>query len=243
VPVTGWASLPGVVGTGPDVGSNANRTQLLLAAGSVRGTLLVRQLTATGAGAWVDLGGTITSAPTVTYSLDNTTTAVMARGADGGAWLRLRRAGVWQPWRTVGGKFTSAVDVAVGGELAGLLVSGRGTDGRIWNRYLDPTGAPERPWFNSTVPSASANTAYNAQPEPHYHFRGADGGLNISVAVGAPIRQYGGVLTSPPDVPNLSGDAVIDNPPVLHVARGGDNGLWLFNFLTGTWRGLGGIAT
>jgi hypothetical protein len=236
VPATGWASLPGVVGTGPDVASNGARTQALLAAGSVRRTLLVRQLTTTGVRAWTDLGGTLTSAPSVTYSFDSTSTAVVVRGADGGAWLRLRRAGVWQPWRAVGGTFTSAVDVAVGGGVAGLLVSGRGTDGRIWNRYLDQAGAPERPWFNTGVPSASANTAYNALPEPHYHFVGPDGGLTISVLGDAPLRHYGGVLTSPPDGPSMG-----FSPPVLHVARGADNGLWLFDFVT--WRGLGGIVT
>jgi hypothetical protein len=235
VPVTGWASLPGVVGTGPDVASNGERTQLLLAAGSVRRTLQVRLLTTTGVGAWVDLGGSLTSAPSVTYSYYSTSTAVVVRGADGGAWLRVRRAGVWQPWRTVGGTFTSAVDVTVGGGLAGLLVSGRGTDGRIWSRYLDENGAPERPWFNTGVPSASGNTAFNARPEPHYHFVGADGGLTISVLVDAPLRHYGGVLTSPPDEPSIAGDQ-----PSVHVARGADNGLWLFN---GAWRGLGGIAT
>jgi hypothetical protein len=57
------------------------------------------------------------------------------------------------------------------------------------------------------------------------------------------VTSHAGVLTSGPDADNPGGDADLDSPPGLHVARGTDNALWIFHFQTRTWRSLGGTVT
>jgi hypothetical protein len=253
-PTGPWTPLSGAVYTGPDVVPEANRQTHVLAARSIRSSLVIRQIKNGFAGPWVDLGGSITTAPALALSTDDKTIIAVARGNNGNYWFRLRRGGVWQKWLNLGGTFTSAPDVITNGLYQGFIVSGRASNGLVWSRSVWPWGVPQDIWRPTTLTSTSAVSGWQqltggipASVGVAYAYRGDDAAMYLKIENTPVLERLGGTLTSGPDRDNPGGSkSMIPESPgestTMVVARNGSNALSLYNLSTRTWTSLGGAV-
>ena len=128
-----WASLNGVLTSGPDASSSgAGRLDVF-----VRGTdnALWHRSEDDGAwSAWESLGGVLTSDPAAVSGAAGRLD-VFVRGIDNALWHKSYDGG-WSGWESLGGVLTTGPDVASWG--AGRLdVFVRGTDNALWHRSQD----------------------------------------------------------------------------------------------------------
>jgi hypothetical protein len=238
VPIGAWSPIDGVVSGGPDV-VQINIMQLMLAARSTTGSLLVKESTDTAfPEPWTDLGGVLTSAPDL--AVVGQTVVMAGRGTDGAVWFRVRPTwdAAWSPWRSLGGRATSAPDVAGGN--SSVLVQVRGTDGMIWSRAMATNGNPAGAWYRWPIVISSAPSAvYERDGMPRTWWRGSAGDLRTARNGSRSVTSYGGRATSAPSasegIPN--GGTI----PQVVAVRGTDGSVWLYTFaIHPGWHALGG---
>ncbi|HVM28301.1 MAG TPA: serine hydrolase, partial [Mycobacteriales bacterium] len=148
---------------------------------------------------------------------------VFVRGADGALWQRVWTPGAGLgPWRSLGGRLTSSPDAVPGGTSVPDVVA-RGSDAAAWRFRW--TG---RAWAQEPLGGVCASGPSAAASPGRFDVacRGTDGRLYLRTLADGPAASgwtaLGGRITGDPDV-------AADGGPVPRiVARGVDDGVWLF---------------
>jgi hypothetical protein len=227
---TAWRSIPGAVASGPDA-LEVSPEHVVLAARSVRSTLVVRSQARGSFAPWEDLGGELTSAPVLVRD-DNARIWAFVRWSNGTYRYRVRNTGGgWGIWRGIGGAFTSAPDAV--SNFGQIRVWGRGTDGVTRLRALDLEVNAWEPWRSggNTVTSATSTVESDVTFQVQY-FRGARNHV-YAMFGDSPAFDLGGAATAAPDAA-YGGEVV--------AIRGTDNAMWA-RVDGGPWQSLGGRAT
>jgi len=234
-----WASLGGVLTSGPDAGA-ASATQVDVFARGTDNGLWQDSFNGTAWGNWQPLGGGLTSDPGV-VSLSATRTDVFVRGTDNQLWHKMWNGTSWQAWDPLGGGLTSGPDASAWSGPAHVDVFVRGTDNQMWHRWSD--GTTWYPWEPLGGGLASNPGSVSWGPNRIDVFvRGTDGQLWHRWWDGAAWRGWeplGGGLASGPDVASCAAGHL----DVFVI--GTDGGLWQksYNGSWSQWRPLGGTWT
>jgi spore germination protein YaaH len=238
---TSWASLGGIVTSGPDASSwSANRTDVF-----VRGTdngMWQKTWNGSSWSGWSPLGGILTADPGVA-SWGPNRIDVFVRGTDNAMWHKWGDGTTFYGWEAQGGYLTSGPDVA--SWAAGRLdVFVRGADNALWHKFWAGGWSG---WESLGGVLTSDPTAVSWGPNRIDVFvRGTDNGLWRKAWDGGRWtgwEQLGGALTSAPDVASCSAGHL----DVFATGAGsvpmqlGFNGAW--NGGWGAWQSLGGQLT
>jgi hypothetical protein len=234
-----WASLGGVLTSGPDGSSwSATRTDVF-ARGQDRG-LWQNTWNGSAWAGWGSLGGVMTADPTA-VSWGPNRIDVFVRGQDNALWHRYSDGVTWSGWEGLGGTLGSGPDVAswASGRLDIFM---RGTNGALWHKYWN--GLQWGAWENLGGVLTSDPSVVAWGPNRLDIFgRGSDNQMWHKAWTGIGWTGWeplGGSFLSGPDAASCASQH-------LDVyARGLDNALW-HKAWTGTgwtgWQSLGGTWT
>jgi hypothetical protein len=234
---TPWASLGGVLTSGPDASSwSTSRVDVFIRGGDSG----IWQNTWNGTSwvGWTWLGGVATADPTAA-SWGANRIDVFVRGTDNALWHRWSDTSGWHAWENLGGVLTSGPEVASWG--AGRLdVFVRGTDNGVWHKWFDATGWHGWEALGGVLTSDPAAVSWSNHVD--IFGRGTDGALWHrwwDTAGWHPWQRLGGVLSSAPDASSCTAghlDVFVEGTDTA-LYQLGYNGAW------GSWQRLGGHWT
>jgi spore germination protein YaaH len=234
---TPWASLGGMLTSGPDASSwSSNRADVFVRGSD--GSLLQSTWNGATLSGWTPLGGALTSDPGAVAWGPNRID-VFVRGTDNALYHKVWY-GAWSNWESLGGGLTSGPSVA-SWSSGRLDVFVRGTDNGLWHRVWD--GQQWSSWESLGGGLTSDPTAVSWGPNRIDVFaRGSDNGLWHKWWDGARWNGWeplGGALTSSPEASSCSSGHL----DIFATGAGsalfqlGFNGAWI------PWRNLGGQGT
>jgi hypothetical protein len=236
--VASWASLGGVLTSGPDASSSGAAATDVFVRGTDNG-LWRESWNGTSWSAWQSLGGVLSSDPAAAAwgpgRID-----VFVRGTDNGLWQRTWNGSTWSAWQSLGGVLTSGPDVSSSG-VNSLDVFVRGTDNGLWQRSWN--GSVWSPWRSlGGVLTADPSAVSWGVGRIDVFVRGTDNGLwqrSWTGSAWSAWQSLGGVLSSGPDASSCSSGH-------LDVyALGTDRGIWHrgWSGSWSAWQALGGSWT
>jgi hypothetical protein len=131
----GWASLGGVLTSGPDAASNGAGNLDVFARGTDGGAWHLSWNGSTW-GSWQPLGGGVVGDPGAVSA--GTRTDLFVRGTDNQLWVKTANSGTFGSWQPLGGGLTTGPDAdAWSGTTTHEDVFVRGTDGQLWHKWGD----------------------------------------------------------------------------------------------------------